>query len=170
MQWTNIHLEKYNWTEPWISEQSHSQFYWCQESLPSIWKILDNYGIPVKLINIIKALYSRPTCSVKTSSGTAEPFEIMSGVRQGCILSPFLFIVSLDFVMRRAMNNQNSGITWQDNDRLTDLDFADDIALLAENNQQCQQMTQQLKAESAKIGLRINLTKTKILKLGPQPV
>ena len=56
------------------------------------------------------------------------------------------------------------------NDRLTDLDFADDIALLAENNLQCQQMTQQLKAESAKIGLRINLTKTKILKLGLQPV
>ena len=64
---------------------------------------------------------------------------------------------------------QQNRIDWQDDRKLTDLDFADDIALLAENNQQCQQMTQQLKEESNKIGLRINLGKTKILKLGTQP-
>jgi len=61
-----------------------------------------------------------------------EFFEIASGVRQGCILKPFLFIIVIDFVMRRTMDKSEYGIVWQTRNRLTDLDFADDIAIMAE--------------------------------------
>jgi len=61
---------------------------------PSLWKILKYYGIPDRFINIFKSLYINSSCCVKTASGYTEFFEIGSGVRQGCILSPFLFIIS----------------------------------------------------------------------------
>ena len=93
---------------------------------PSLWKILTYYGIPDRFINIFKELYDNSSCCVKTASGNTEFFEIVSGVRQGCILLPFLFIIVTDFVMRRTMDKSEYGIVWQKQNRLTDLDFADD--------------------------------------------
>ena len=48
---------------------------------PSVWKIVEYYAVPMKFINIMKALYDRPTCSIKTSTGTTEPIKIMSGAK-----------------------------------------------------------------------------------------
>ena len=66
----------------------------------SLWKILKYYGILDRFLNIFKALYINSSCCVKTASEHTEFFEIVSGVRQGCILSPFLFIIVIDFVIR----------------------------------------------------------------------
>jgi len=99
---------------------------------PSLWKILTHYGIRDRFINIFKPLYDNSSCCVKTASGYTEFFEIVSGVRQGCILSPFLFIIVIDFVMRRTMDKSEYGIVWQKRNCLTDLDFDDDIAIVAE--------------------------------------
>jgi len=70
---------------------------------------------------------------VKTEDGFTEFFDIITGVRQGCILSPFLFLLVIDFVMRKAVSEPNMGIQWTDSTRLTDLDFADDMSLLAQS-------------------------------------
>jgi hypothetical protein len=83
----------------------------------------------------------------------------------GCILSPFLFIVLIDYVMKKAMNKVSYGIKWQDDNRLTDLDFADDIAMLAETDQECQEMTNSLNEHSTAVGLRISHEKTKVLRV-----
>jgi len=100
--------------------------------------ILKHYGIPTrwhatsassKRCTIIPAISS---CCVKTTTGCTDFFEIVSGVRQGCILSPFLFIIVIDYIMRKAMDQPGLGIGWKDDKRLTDFDFADDIALVAE--------------------------------------
>jgi len=64
-------------------------------------------------IRIFKALYDNYSCYVKTSTGYTEFYEIVSGVRQGCILSPFMFIIVIDFIMRKAMNHQGFGIGWK---------------------------------------------------------
>jgi len=123
---------------------------------------------------IFKALYDNSSCCDKTASGYAEFFDIVSGVRQGCILSPFLFIIVIDFVMRRTMDKSKYGIVWQKRNRLTDLDFADDIAIVAEEENVCQEMTTKLEEQSAQVGLNISREKTKAMGItqhsSPQPI
>ena len=68
--------------------------------------------------------------------------------------------------MKNAMNKPNIGISWKQDTRLTDLDFADDIPLLAETNEQLQDMTTNLEAEAAKVGLRISHNKTRVMRTG----
>jgi len=80
-------------------------------------------------------------------------------VRQGCILSPFLY-----FIMWKAMNHPGFGIGWKNDRRLTDLDFADNIALAAEEDHVCQEMTTNLAEHSAKFGLHISQEKTKVIR------
>jgi len=67
---------------------------------------------------------------VKTAGWATEFFEIVSGVRQGCILSPFLFIIVIDYVIRKAMDQPEYGIKWKRHRQLTDLDFADNVVEL----------------------------------------
>ena len=75
----------------------------------------------------------------------------MTGVLQGCIISPLLFLLTIDFVMRRATSDLQHGIPW--NARcLTDLDFADDLALLDENAKSLQLKTDNLASTAAKVG------------------
>ena len=132
---------------------------------PILWKILASYGIPEKYINILKALYKSSSCCIKTANGHTEYFEIMSGLRQGCILSPFLFTIVIDFVMKRAMDQVGFGISWGQT-RLTDLDFADDIALIAEEDGTMQRMTTRLEEHAAKVGLYISNNKSKVIRVG----
>ena len=68
--------------------------------------------------------------------------------------------------MKRALGNDNFGIRWKEKKRLTDLDFADDVALLAENCQQLQDMTESITVCASQVGLRISQTKSKIQKVG----
>jgi hypothetical protein len=72
----------------------------------SLWKIAANYGIPDKVINIMKSLYRGSSCAVKVDGVLSEFFEIHSGVRQGCVLSPLLFGIAMDWVMKTAMKKQ----------------------------------------------------------------
>ena len=69
---------------------------------PVVWNILAQYGIPEKIINIIKGMYAESRCAVRTEGKLGEWFQIVTGVRQGCILSPLLFLLTIDWVMRRS--------------------------------------------------------------------
>ncbi|XP_065326078.1 NLR family CARD domain-containing protein 3-like [Pelmatolapia mariae] len=126
-------------------------------------EILRLYGVPTIFINIFKDLYLRSCCCVKTGNGHTDFFKITTGVRQGCILSPLLFLIALDYVMRRAGAHTEPGIHWSDQDRLGDLDFADDIALREEDELKLQQGMTNLRREAGKIGLRISSEKSKIM-------
>ena len=134
---------------------------------PSLWSITRLYGVPSRFTNIFKAVYKNSTCHIKTNGGTTPSFDILTGVRQGCILSPFLFLLAIDYVMKKANENPTFGIPWQEQ-RLTDLDFADDLALLADSNNTLQEMTNDLDRYGKMIGLRISSEKTKTMTIGPQ--
>ena len=97
----------------------------------TIWNILLHYGVPIKIVNIIQKLYDGFFCKVIHNGRLSDEFEISSGVRQGCLLSPLLFLVVLDWVTRTAYANSNKGIQWTLMTKLEDLEFADNLALLS---------------------------------------
>jgi endonuclease/exonuclease/phosphatase family metal-dependent hydrolase len=130
-----------------------------------IWIALRNCGLPDKLINVIKSLYNGFKCSVLHDGQLSDPFTPCSGVRQGCVLSPLLFLVVLDEVMHNALDGAKRGILWNLTDTLEDLDFADDIALLSHKFSDMQSKVDSLMEESSKVGLRPNTSKTKEMRL-----
>src|ERR1700753_2667348 len=95
-----------------------------------LWKILRYYGLPIKIVNIIRSLYTNTRYRVIHNSDLTESFEVKTGVRQGCLLSLLLFSLVIDWVMKSAMSPPR-GIQWNIMQKLEDLDFADDICLLS---------------------------------------
>ena len=66
----------------------------------AMWKILLAYGMPPKIVNMIKSMYAAQVCAVQMENGLSEWFPLDSGVRQGCLLSPILFAILIDFALR----------------------------------------------------------------------
>lgn len=131
----------------------------------TLWKIMESYGIPPKLIRMVKAMYDGNQCAVVDVTGPTGWFDVKSGVKQGCNMSGFLFLLVIDWIMRRTLEGDNTGIRWKLWSKLNDLDFADDIALLSSTRQQIQQKVSSLSNNSKATGLRINSAKTKLLRI-----
>ena len=127
----------------------------------TLWKIMKRYGIPDKFIKLVKMFYSNTQCSVVSGAGLTDWFEVKSGVKQGCVMSGFLFLLVIDWIMSQAVKENNTGIRWNMMEQLEDLDFADDIALLASNWNQLQSKLNSIQAYGEQTGLRINIGKTK---------
>jgi hypothetical protein len=108
----------------------------------TLWKLLRHYGIPEKMVNIIKNSYKGMSCKIVHKGQLTEAFEVETGVRQGCLLSPIIFLIAIDWVMKTATANSNTGIQWTPFKQLEDLDFADDLALLSHTHQQIQRKTE----------------------------
>ena len=92
---------------------------------------MGEYGIPSKLITMVKAMYEQSKYAVVDGSGSCDWFDVRTGVKQGCCMSGFLFLLVIDWVMRRTIEERRTGIRWQLAKKLEDLDFADDVALVA---------------------------------------
>ncbi|XP_076442804.1 uncharacterized protein LOC143281480 [Babylonia areolata] len=131
----------------------------------SLWKLLRHYGVPIKLVNLIKNSYEGMRCRVVHGGQLTDSFEVKTGARQGCLLSPFLFLLAIDWTMKTSTADRRNGIQWTLLDQLDDLDFADDLALLSHNHQKMQDKTTELAATSSQVGPNIHKGKTKILKI-----
>ena len=131
----------------------------------SIWKILRHYGVPEKFVNTIRLLYEGFSCQVIHDGRLSEEFAVTTGVRQGCLLSPLLFLVVLDWVTKTAYANSGKGIQWTLMRKLEDLDFADDLALLSHRLQDMQEKVNSLREASQRVGLRISQEKTKVMRI-----
>jgi hypothetical protein len=139
----------------------------------TLWKILESYGIPEKIITLINLFYKNFECSVITGNKTSEPFPVNTGVRQGCILSPMLFLITIDWVMRQTTSDKARGIQWTLLSHLEDLDFADDLALLSSRKDHLQAKTERLNKFSTQTGLHISTVKTKVMSINstnPAPI
>uniref|UniRef100_A0A915KPL7 Reverse transcriptase domain-containing protein n=1 Tax=Romanomermis culicivorax TaxID=13658 RepID=A0A915KPL7_ROMCU len=126
-------------------------------------KELGGFGLPALKI---QNLYLDSSCCTHTEEGNTSYFTIDSSMRQWRILSPFLFLLVIDFVMQKATDRDGLGILWQEPNRLMDLDFVDDIALLGARKKSTEDMTTSLEREAANIGLWISGNKTKIMRIG----
>ena len=102
-------------------------------------------GFPEQ-ISILQNLYQDSKCAVRY-------FTVLTGVRQGCILSPLLFAIVMDWVMRQSTISRDFGLIWVDNTRLTDLYFADDVVLIDSDVKRLQELTTAVQELASKVGL-----------------
>ena len=124
-----------------------------------LWKILKEKGIPDHLTCLLRNLYAGQEATVRTGHGTTDWFQIGKGVRQGCILSPCLFNFYSEFIMRNArLDEAQAGIKSA---------YADDTILMAESEEELKSLLMKVKEESEKVGLKLNIQKTKITTSGP---
>ncbi len=135
----------------------------------ALWMILHSYGIPSKIISIIKTFYEHFECSVITANDLSEWFPVKSGVRQGCIISPILFLVTIDWITTNTTADRSRGIQWTLFSQLEDVDFADDLALLSTNQYDMQVKTDRLSNFTRQVGLSINTSKTQVMCVNSVP-
>ena len=107
--------------------------------------------------------YTNFRCAVEHEGKLSKWFPVMSGVRQGCVMSGFLFVLVIDWIMRKTTRRKR-GIQWG-LDTMEDLDFADDLALLSTSRRNLQQKTNELEVHAKRTGLHINTAKTKVMKI-----
>ena len=94
-----------------------------------------------------------------------EPFFVQTRVRQGCLLSPTIFLIVIDWVMWKATKDRRMGIQWTLTKQLEDLDFADDISRLAHRHEDAQTKLEHVADEAEKVGLQININKTEMMRV-----
>lgn len=132
----------------------------------AIWNALTNIGIPESIIDLIRELYRETPCKVRFKGKDSSTFTTNRGVRQGCVLSPLLFITVLDLALNRTNNEAPSGIQWSLTEKLHDLDYADDICLFSNSFNGIQDKLRALDTNAKTTGLRINIAKTKLMRIG----
>ena len=136
-------------------------------SRDSLWNIMFNKGIPQKLINVFKGIYAKTSATVHVYNDNSEPFDILSGVRQGAIASPVLFNFIIDWVMEKAVShcyNNNISIGFPATaDHITDLGYADDLALLSQDETSMQFFLDSVVYFGSQVGLIVNPSKCKVL-------
>ena len=131
-----------------------------------LWKILKEIGIPDHLTCLLRNLYAGQEATVRTGHGTADWFQIGKGVPQICILSTCLFNLYAEFIMRNAgVDEAQAGIKIAGRN-IHNLRYTDDTTLMAESEEELKNLLMKVKEESEKVGLKLNIQKTKIMASG----
>ena len=137
---------------------------WSQKKLL---KILKEIGIPDHLTCLLRNLYPGQEAAVRTGHGITDWFQIGKGVCQGCILSPCLFNWYAEYIMWNArLDEAQAGIKTAGKN-INNLRHADDNTLMAESEEELNSLLMKVKEESEKVGLELNIQKTKIMVSGP---
>ena len=123
-------------------------------------------GIPDHLTFPLRNLYADQEATVRTGHGT-DWFQIGKGVRQGCILSPCLFNLHAEYIMRNAGLEEPQARIKFAGRNINNLRYAADTTLMAESQEELKSLLMKVKEESEKVGLSLNIQKTKIMASGP---
>ena len=127
-----------------------------------LWKVLKEIGIPDHLTCLLRNLYAGQEATIRTRHETTDWFQIRKGVRQGCILSPCLFNLYAEYIMRNAgLEEAEAGIKIVRRN-INNLRCADDTTLMAESEEELKSVLK-VKKDSEKVGLKLNIQKTKIM-------
>ena len=131
------------------------------------WKILKEMGISDHLTCLLRNLYAGQEATVRTGYGTTDWFQTEKEVHQGCILSPRLFNLYAEYIMRNAgLEEAQAGIKIAGRN-INNLRYADDTTFMAESEEELKSLLMKVKAESEKVGMNLNIQKTKIMASGP---
>ena len=130
------------------------------------WKILKEMGIPDHLTCLLRNLYAGQETTVRTGHGTIDLFQIGKRVHQGCILSPCLFILYVEYIMRNAgLEKAQAGVKTGIN--INNLRYADDTTLMAQSEEELKSLLMKVKEENEKVGLKLHIQKTKFMASSP---
>ena len=124
-------------------------------------------GIPDHFTCFLRNLYAGQEATVRTGHGTTDWFQIRKGVGQGCILSPCLFKLHAEYIMRNARLDEAQAAIKSAGRNINHLRYADDTTLMAESKKELKSLLRKVKEESEKVGLKLNMQKTKIMASGP---
>ena len=124
-------------------------------------------GIPDHLTCLLRNLYAGQEATVRTGHGTTDWFQIRKGVCQGCILSPYLFNLHAEYIIRNAgLEEAQAGIKIARRN-IDNLRYEDDTTLMTESEEELKSLLMKVKEESEKVGLKLNIQKTKIMASSP---
>ena len=127
-----------------------------------LWKILQEMGIPDHLTCLLRNRYAGQEATVRTRHGTRDWSQIGKGVRQGCLLSPCLFNLHAEYIMRNArLDEAQAGIKIAGRN-ISNLRYANDTTLMAES-EELKSLLMKVKEKTEKVGLKLNSQKTKIM-------
>jgi len=130
-----------------------------------LWTVLRSMGYPEKIVRLLENLYKGTFSTVRVGADVSDWFETIVGVLQGCMLSPLLFNIFLEIIMARALNDVNAGAVLNGN-VISNLQFADDIAAMAESQDELQELVNNIVTESKKMGMAVNIEKTEVQHIG----
>src|SRR6218665_378659 len=130
-----------------------------------LWRVMRHYGYPEKIVTILENAYKDTFSAVRVNGELSEWFETVMGVLLGCVLSPLLFNIFLEMIMAMALDESNEGADIR-GERIGDLRFEDDIALLAEQEMGLQKTLTEVAQVSKKMGMKISIQKTECQFLG----
>ena len=117
--------------------------------------------------NLLRNQYACQEATVRTGHGTTDWFQIGEGVHQACILSPCLFNLYAEYIMRITGLDEAQARIKIAGRNINNLRYADDTPLMAENKEELKSLLMKVKEDSEKIGLKLNIQKTKIMASGP---
>ena len=130
-------------------------------------QVLKEMGIPDHLTCLLRNLSAGQEATVRTGYGTTDWFQIGKAVCQGSILSPCLFNFYAEYIMRNTgLDEAQAGIKIARRN-INNLRYADDTTLMAESKEELKSFLMKLKEESEKVGLKLNIQKTKVKASGP---
>ena len=122
--------------------------------------------IPDHLTCLLQNLYTGQEATVRTKHGTTNSFKIGKRVRQGCILSPWLFNLYAEYIMQNARLDESQAGIKIARRNINNLRCIDDTTLMAESKEELKSLLMKVKEESEKVGLKLNIQKTKIMASG----
>ena len=131
-----------------------------------LWKIFQEMGIPNHLTSLLRNLYAGQEATVKTGHETTDCFQIGKGMCQGCILSPCLFNLYAEYIMRNTgLEEAQAGIKIAGR-KINNFRYAEDTTLMKESEEELKSLLMKVKEESEKAGLKLNIQKIKIMASG----
>ena len=132
-----------------------------------LWKILKEMGIPDHLTCLLRNLYAGQGAKVRTGHGTTDWFQIRREICQSCVLLPCLFNLYAEYIMRNAGLDEAQARIKIARRNINNLRYADATILMAESEEELKSLLMKLEEESEKVGLKLNIQKTKIMASGP---
>ena len=146
----------------------------------ALWQLLLKYGIPVKFVNVLKALYTDMRATVEVGGERTEPFDVTNGLRQGCVISCVLFNLYFDQVVREALAGYKGGVNvnWREDrppmgpgkrkkftasELIADLRFADDLMNVAQSSDALQDFIDRFSEACTRWGLTVSIKKTQVM-------